>query len=187
MKRSFLFVGAKPARSNVRRCAASARRQEHERVRAALHLGGSAGDERAYRLRVSGGRATRSATNPADTPCLNVCPTTATPDELAFTVRAETAVVARRVEIPPVEVLGVAGEVAAVARGGAPTQLVQLRAEALDEPHLEAVDRPRRRVRRPQPTALARPAERVPDDARGPQRPRPQPQAAAGRSSRAAG
>ena len=88
---------------------------------------------------VSSGAATRSATKPADTPCLNVCPTTATPASFLSAVGAEAAVVARRVEVAPAEVLRVAREVAPVAGRGTCAELVHLGAEPLDRAHLEAV------------------------------------------------
>jgi len=89
-------------------------------------------------------------------------------------VRAEAAGVGRRVAVSPVEVLRIAHEVAPIACGRAPAELVHLRAEPLDEPDLEAARRPRLGVRRSQPAALSGPPERVPNHCPSPEWPRPQ-------------
>ena len=114
MKRSFLFVGAKPARTSARRCADEGGGSSTS-ASAPPSTSATARETRARIACSSSGAATRSARNPAETPCLNVWPTTATPASSSGAVRAEAAVVARRVEVAPVEVLGVAREVAAVA------------------------------------------------------------------------
>ena len=68
-------------------------------------------------------------------------------DERAVAVGTEAAVVAWGVQVTPVEVPGVTGEVAAVPRRCPHAELVEVRAEPLDEPDLETVDRGRRRGR----------------------------------------
>jgi hypothetical protein len=96
--------------------------------------------------------------------------------ELVAAVHAEAAVIARRVEVAPVEVRSVAGEVAPVAGRRAPPELVHVHAETLQRAHFEAVEHPGSGIRRPHAATLTRPAERVPDDARDAKRPCPQPQ-----------
>ena len=171
-----LLVRRREACPERARAAAPARRREQdERVRASLHLVDRSRDERPDRGRPSGA-ATRSARNPAETPCLNVCPTTRDADELAPAIRPEAAVVARRVEVAPVEVLGVAGEVAAVAGGSARAERVQSRRRSGRPAAPRARGSCAPRVGGAHPAVLPRAPEHVADDAADPQRPSPQPQ-----------
>ena len=115
MKRSFLFVGAKPARASARRWTRRRRRQEHERVCASLHLRDCARHERANRCSVLGSRD-EVGEKPGGDAVLERVADDGHTGELASPVRAEAPVVARRVEVAPVEVRGIAREVIAVAR-----------------------------------------------------------------------
>ena len=83
MKRSFLFVGAKPEARSARLVAAS---RGGRRTSASAPPRTSSSDRRSTaRVELeSPGATTRSARNPAETPCLNVCPTTATPVSSPF-------------------------------------------------------------------------------------------------------
>ncbi len=175
MNRSFLFVGANPARSKAARCVLERRRKEDERIGAPSHLVHRTRDECARLVAPArcgdeiGEEARRDAV-------LERVPDDRDADERAVAVGTEAAVVARGVQVAPVEVPGVAREVAAVAGGRARAQLVEVRAESLDEPDLEAVDRRRGRGRGAQSAALAGPPERVAHDRADPQRTRPETQ-----------
>ena len=74
--------------------------------------------------------------------------------ELAAPIGTEAPVVAGGVEIAPVEVGGVAREVAPVPGGRAPAELVHVLAESLHRAHLEPVQRPDGGVGRVHPALL---------------------------------
>ena len=107
MKRSFLFVGAKPARASARRWTATAWRQEHERVGAPSHLVRGARDERPHCVSVVG-RSDEIGEEARRDAVLEGVPHDRDAAELLAAVCTEAAVVARRVEVAPGEVRGVA-------------------------------------------------------------------------------
>ena len=136
MKRSFLFVGAKPARTSARRCADRRRRQQDERVRPSLHLFDGTRDERAHGVGVVGRRDEVGEEARRDAVLERVADD-GDADERVLPVRPEAAVVPRRVEVAPVEVPGVAREVAPVAGCGPGAQLVHVLGEPRDRAHVE--------------------------------------------------
>ena len=107
MKRSFLFVGAKPAR----RARAGERCDGGGRSTSAsappLHLRDRARHERADAARVLG-RDDEVGEEPGGDAVLERVADDRDAGQLASPIRAEAAVVARRVEVAPVEVRGVA-------------------------------------------------------------------------------
>ena len=122
----------------------------------------------------SPGATTRSARNARRDAVLERVPDDRDAGQLPVRYGAEAPVVARRVEVAPVEVLGVADEVVPVAGARArPSASKSGRSARRAAPR----GRRRRRRRRPgaQPAVLARPAEQVAGDGADAQRPRPQP------------
>ena len=177
MKRSCLFVGAKPEATSARRAVRDGGGSSTSASSASLHLVDGAREQRAndvaparrrHEVREEAGRDA----------VLEGVPDDGDATQLGAAIRAEAAVVAGRVEVAPAEVLGVADEVAPVGGGGAAAELVEVRAEPLElgAPRARAGSRSAPSGS-PEPALLPRPPERVPDDGAGAQRARPQPQA----------
>src|SRR6266480_3813283 len=115
---------------------AGRRRQEHERVGTGTHLVDCAHEQRASRLVVLR-RSDEVGEETGRDAVLERVPDDHDACELARPVRGEAAILARRVEVAPVEVRRVANEVVAVGRADSTAKRVQIRPETLHRLHLE--------------------------------------------------